>query len=83
MVSTQMTTEMTMREWVQYGLDHGYAETFCYFHDSAPMEQWEAKEYYEDGGDPCIPTLRVWLDREEDDLPSSLPPNTQQQTLFE
>lgn len=51
---------MTIEEWVQYGIDHGYAETFCYMHDSAPMTDIEAAEY-EEGEDPCIPTLRAWL----------------------
>lgn len=77
-----MTNHMTIDQWIQYGLDKGYAETFCYMHDSAPMEEWEAKDY-EEGNDPCIPTLRVWLDQEEDDLLSSPSPSTQQQTLFE
>ena len=81
MVRKQMTSEFSMEDWIQYGLDMGFAETFCYMHDSAPMEEWEAKEY-EEGSDPCIPTLRVWLDREQS-LPSSQPPNIQQPSLFE
>lgn len=76
-----MTNHMTIDQWIQYGLDKGYVETFCYMHDSAPMEEWEAKDY-EEGSDPCIPTLRVWLDREQS-LPSSPHPNTQQPALFE
>jgi len=76
-----MTNNLTMEQWVQYGIDKGFAETFCYMHDSAPMEDWEVQEY-DEGGDPCIPTLRVWLDREES-LPSSPSPNTQQPSLFE
>lgn len=53
---------MTIEEWIQYGIDNGYAETFCYMHDSAPMTEEECKEYYEDTGDPCVPVMRVWLD---------------------
>lgn len=55
-----MTNHLTIEQWVQYGIDNGYAETFCYMHDSAPMTDEEAKEY-DDGIDPCIPALRVWL----------------------
>lgn len=53
---------MNITEWIQYGIDNGYAETFCCMHDSIPMNEEECKEYYENESDPCIPTLRVWLD---------------------
>lgn len=56
-----MTNHLSIEDWVQYGIDHGYVDTFCYMHDSAPMNDQEAGEY-ENGEDPCIPTLRVWLD---------------------
>ena len=56
-----MTNHLTLEQWIQYGVDHDYAEGFCYMHDSAPMTDEEAKEYYEEGSDPCIPMLRVWL----------------------
>lgn len=74
-----MTSEFSMEEWIDYGLDMGFAETFCYMHDSAPMENWEAKDY-EEGSDPCIPTLRVWLDREQ---PVVQDPNVEQPSLFQ
>jgi hypothetical protein len=75
-----MTNHLTIDQWIQYGLDMGYAETFCYTHDGSPMNDTEAEEY-EQGDDPCIPTLRVWL--EERSSPSSQSPNTQQPILFE
>ena len=75
-----MTNHMNIDQWIDYGLRMGYAEKFCYMHDSAPMEEWEAMDY-EEGGDPCIPTLRVWL--EERNPLSSPHPNTQQPNLFE
>jgi hypothetical protein len=77
-----MTNHMTVDEWVEYGVDHGYADTYCYLHESSPMTEQEEQEYVVEGGDPCIPTLRVWLDQEQN-LPSSQPPNTQQPFLFE
>jgi hypothetical protein len=55
---------MNLQEWVEYGVKMGWAETFCYMHDSAPMDDEESADY-EEGGDPCIPTLRVWMDRED------------------
>jgi len=77
----KMTNHMSIDEWIDYGVERGYAEKFCYMHDSSPMEEWEAVGY-DDGEDPCIPTLRVWLDQEQS-LPSSPDPNTQQPFLFE
>ena len=77
-----MTNRMTVHEWVQYGLDNGYADSYCYFHDSSPMTDEEEEEYIVDGGDTCIPTLRVWLDQEQN-LPSSQSPSIQQQIPFE
>jgi len=77
-----MTNHMTVDEWVQYGLDLGYADSYCYLHDSSPMTDEEEEEYVVEGGDPCIPTLRVWLDQERN-LPSSQSPNIQQLIPFE
>lgn len=73
---------MTVDEWVQYGLDLGYADSYCYLHDSSPMTDEEEEEYVVEGGDPCIPTLRVWLDQEQN-LPSSQSPSIQQLIPFE
>lgn len=61
MARKPMTNHLTLDQWIQYGIDNNYAEAFCYMHDSSPMTDEEAKEY-EEGNDPCIPTLRVWLD---------------------
>jgi len=77
-----MTNNMTVDEWVQYGLDKGYADSYCYLHDSSPMTDEEEEEYVVEGGDPCIPTLRVWLDQEQN-LPSSQSPSIQQLIPFE
>jgi hypothetical protein len=49
---------------------------------SSPMTDEEEEEYVVEGGDPCIPTLRVWLDQEQN-LPSSQSPNIQQLIPFE
>ena len=56
-----MTNHLSIEDWIQYGIDNGYIETFCYMHDSAPMTDEEAKEY-DDGNDPCVPVMRAWLD---------------------
>lgn len=59
-----MTNHMTLQEWVKYGFDMGYAEGFCMMHDTPPLTEEEAEEWFVEGGDPCIPTIRVWVDQE-------------------
>jgi hypothetical protein len=51
----------TVDDWVALGLDLGYADGFCYQHEMPELTEEEAKEWYDEGGDPCIPVLRVWV----------------------
>lgn len=51
---------MTIDEWIQIGIENGWAETFCYTHDIVPMNDDEADDYF-GANDVCIPTIRVWL----------------------
>ena len=44
-----MTNHMTVDEWVEYGVDHGYADTYCYLHESSPMTEQEEQEYVVEG----------------------------------
>lgn len=53
----------TLEDWLSLGFDLGYADPFCYQHESPAVTDEEAKDWYEDGNDPCIPTLRVWLEK--------------------
>lgn len=51
---------MTIDEWILMGIDNGWAEKFCYTHDSPPMDGEESERYYNDE-EVCIPILRIWL----------------------
>lgn len=52
---------MNLTEWLQYGIDKGYcSDGVCATHDGLPDTEEEMKEW-EDGGDPCIPAVRIWF----------------------
>lgn len=51
---------MNLEEWLTYGKQQGFFDEFCMMHDQPPMNDSEADAYYS-GLDPCIPTLRIWL----------------------
>ena len=54
---------MTFDEWLGMGIDNGWvSEPSCYMHDTPPLTDEEAKDYYEDGNDPCLYILRIWED---------------------
>jgi hypothetical protein len=49
--------------WMEYGVDKGWvAPGVCMTHDLVPMHPEEA-EVFEEGGDPCIPIIRVWTEK--------------------
>lgn len=53
---------MTFAEWLQIGLEHNWiSEGVCGMHDMLPMTDFE-RTLFDDGDDPCIPVLRVWID---------------------
>jgi hypothetical protein len=45
--------------WLELGRANGWVTEFCAMHDVGPMTP-EENEVHADGGDPCIPSLRVW-----------------------
>lgn len=47
--------------WLAEGQERAWVEGYCSTHDLGPMTT-EEKRVFEDGGDPCIPALRVWLE---------------------
>ena len=50
---------MTQDEWLSFGIVHGYCSPLvCQTHDGVPMSEEEEAEF-EDGGDPCIPVVRL------------------------
>ena len=50
---------MDIDEWVEYGLKMGFAESFCYMHDSSPMTDQEEEEYVVNGEQREIPPLKM------------------------
>ena len=53
---------MTFDEWMQFGRDAGWiAAGCCATHTLLPMTAEEEQEF-EDGGDPCVPAVRVWTE---------------------
>ena len=53
---------VTFEEWVAVGQNAGWISPgVCIMHDGMPMTDEEAADY-EDGGDPCTPGFRVWIE---------------------
>ncbi len=74
---------MNVHEWIDYGIEQGYADKFCYIHESPELTDEESELFYNgEGEEDCIPTLRVWMNPEQNPL-SSRYPNIQQPNLFE
>jgi len=48
-------------KWLQMGIDNGWiSEGVCATHDILPMTEEEEHDF-DDGGDPCIPAVRVYI----------------------
>ncbi len=57
---------MTFEEWLAYGVGKKWvSEGVCAMHDGLPMTE-EETSYEEEGGDPCLPALRVWTENISD-----------------
>lgn len=57
--------KMTREEWLEYGLENKFCgPSICETHDGVPMTEDEEKEFF-DGGDPCIPMIRLYADELE------------------
>jgi hypothetical protein len=51
---------MTFEEWVQYGVDKNWStEIYCDTHDAPRITVEEGNEF-DEGGDPCLPVIRIW-----------------------
>jgi len=47
-------------EWLQIGIDKGWVtEPFCNTHDGDPYMTAEEEQEWEDGGDPCMPVIKI------------------------
>lgn len=46
--------------WLQIGIDKGWVtEPFCNTHDGDPYMTEEEEQEWEDGGDPCLPVIKI------------------------
>jgi len=47
-------------EWLQIGIDKGWiTEPFCNTHDGDPYMSAEEELQWEEGGDPCMPVVKL------------------------
>lgn len=46
-------------EWINLGIDKGWATGACATHDGIPGTK-EENEEWDEGNDPCQPVLRIW-----------------------
>lgn len=54
------TEEDSFTSWLLYGIEQGWvSEGHCDTHDRMPVTD-EEEAAFDEGGDPCIPVLRVW-----------------------
>lgn len=57
---------MTFDEWLDVGRKKGWISPgVCATHDGLPMTDEEMAEF-DEGGDPCLPALRVWTENVSD-----------------
>jgi hypothetical protein len=48
--------------WLQVGIDKGWVtEPFCHTHDGDPYMTEEEMKEWDDGGDPCMPVVKVLM----------------------
>jgi hypothetical protein len=51
---------MDFYEWLQIGVEKKWiSNPFCYTHDGDPYMSDEEQEEWDDGGDPCMPVVRL------------------------
>jgi hypothetical protein len=56
-----MEDEYDFDEWLQLGIEKGWVagEPFCHTHDGDPYMTEEEDQEWEEGGDPCMPVLKL------------------------
>lgn len=60
------TPDLTFDEWLAIGITSGFCSPpVCNTHDLLPVTSAE-DELWDDGGDPCLPAVRLWLADEQD-----------------
>jgi hypothetical protein len=55
-----MTTEKDFNKWLATGIENNWvSEPFCHTHDGDPYMTEEEEEQWEEGGDPCMPVVKL------------------------
>jgi hypothetical protein len=55
-----MKVELSLVDWLEYGHAHGYCTgVSCDLHDGVELTDAEL-EALDNGGEPCIPVVRIW-----------------------
>lgn len=54
--------EIEFSDWLQVGIDQGWiSDPFCNTHDGDPYMTEEEEKEWEDGGDPCMPVVKLFV----------------------
>ena len=57
-----LTYTNKFEKWFQKGLKNGWiTDIVCDTHDGLPLTDEEYKEF-DEGGDPCVPVVRILID---------------------
>lgn len=57
---SETRSEMTQHEWLEYGIEKGFcSKLVCSTHDGLPSSGEEEDAEWEEGGDPCVPAVRI------------------------
>ena len=59
-LATHSANMLNAYDWLQFGIAQGWcSQIVCDTHDGLPQTEEEQNEW-EEGGDPCIPGVRMW-----------------------
>lgn len=57
----------SFHDWVKYGIEHGWCSApLCMTHDGVGLDEEQEAEM-DEGLDPCVSVLRIYVDSEERD----------------
>lgn len=49
-------------DWINFGIEKGWiTEPFCNTHDGDPYMTEEEEAEWEEGGDPCLPVVKLLI----------------------
>ncbi len=56
-----MDQEVEFHDWLNLGIEKGWiSPPFCNTHDGDPYMSEEEEKEWEDGGDPCLPVVKLF-----------------------